>query len=49
MGVIMTDNTAKRIGRPTKKILGYVVDAYSKNFNGKTIPLDKLNLVKYMK
>lgn len=41
----MTDNTAKRIGRPTKKILGYVVDAYSKNFNGKIIPLNKLNIV----
>ena len=41
----MSDNTAKRFGSPTKKILGYVVDAYSKNFNGKTIPLDKLNIV----
>lgn len=37
-GVIMTNNTAKRIGRPTKKILGYVADAYSKNFNGIVLP-----------
>lgn len=26
-------------------ILEYVADIYSKNFNGKTIPLDKLNVV----
>lgn len=47
----MTDIEVKRFGRPIelnsrrKKILEYVADMYSKNFNGKTIPLDKLIIV----
>ena len=47
----MTDIELKRFGRPIdlndrrKKILEYVADIYSKNFNGKTIPLNKLNIV----
>ena len=41
----MTDIELKRFGRPIdlndrrKKILEYVANIYSKNFDGKTIPL----------
>lgn len=47
----MSNIEMKRFGRPIefdsrrKKILEYVADIYSKNFNGKTIPLDKLNVI----
>lgn len=47
----MYDIEEKRFGKPIeyksrrKKILEYVADIYSKNFDGKTIPLDKLIIV----
>lgn len=47
----MSDIEAKRFGRPIelndrrKKILEYVAELYSKNFNDKTIPIDKLNII----
>ena len=47
----MSDIEIKRFGKPIefnssrKRILEYVADLYSKNFNGKTIPLDKLIIV----
>lgn len=50
----MSDIIEKRFGRPMeqnsrrKKILDYVADMYSKNFDGKTIPIDKLNIIEVL-
>ena len=47
----MSDIEVKRFGRPIikeepeRKILEFVADLYSKNFKGKTIPLEKLNII----
>lgn len=47
----MSDIIGKRFGRPINvktpevKVLEYVSELYSKNFDGKIIPIDKLNIM----